>query len=190
VVFGDGPGKHTRRVWPIYSRSSNGILESDFYLWPVYKYNRITSAPLDRERTRILFFLYSNASEKSTETGAARLRRDLWPFFTSRRDFNGDTTFQVLSILEPLLPNNKSIDRNYSPIWALWRTEKTAKTGAHSESFLLNLYRHESSPGHKKLSLLFGLFQYRSSPDERHWRLFYLPAGKAKSAQTRASVAD
>lgn len=189
VVFANGPGKHTRRVWPFYSRSSNGILESDFYLWPVYKYNRVKSDPLDRERTRILFFLYSNTSDKSTETGAARLRQDLWPFYTSHRDFNGDKTFQILSILEPLLPNNKSIDRNYSPIWALWRSEKTAKTGAHSESFLLNLYRHESSPGHNKLSLLFGLFQYQSSPDKRHWRLFYLPIGKAKGAQARPSVA-
>ncbi len=190
VVFANGPGKHTRRVWPIYSRSSNGILESDFYLWPIYKYNRVKADPLDRERTRILFFLYSNTSDKSTETGAARLRQDLWPLFTSHRDFNGDKTFQVLSILEPLLPNNKSIERNYSPVWALWRTEKTARTGAHSESFLLNLYRHESSPGHKKLSLLFGLFQYESSLDEGHWRLFYLPTGKAKAAQTDASVAN
>ena len=190
IVFANGTGKHTRRVWPFFSRSSNGILESDFYAWPIYKYNRIKADPLDRERTRILFFLYSDTSEKNTQTGAARLRKDLWPFFTSHRDFNGDTRFQALSILEPLLPNNKSIERNYSPIYALWTSQKTVKTGAHSESLLLNLYRHESSPTHKKLSLLFGLFQYQSGAEGRRWRLFYIPMGGTKEPRRRATGAQ
>jgi len=102
---------------------------------------------------------------------------------------NGDATFQILTILEPFLPNNKSVDRNYSPVWALWRTEKTAKTGAHSESLLLNLYHHETSPEHKKLSLLFGLVQYHSSPNGHGWRFFFLPAGKPKSAQAEPGAA-
>lgn len=181
IVFTHGVGKTTRRVWPFYSKSSNGILESDFYLWPIYKYNRVKADPLDRERTRILFFLYSDTSEKNTETGRARTRKDLWPFFNSYRDFNGDSHFQILSILEPLVPNNKSIERNYSPVWALWRTENVVRTKAHSESLLWNLYRRETSPERKKISLLFGMFQYQSGPDGRRMRLFYIPLGKGKA---------
>ena len=149
-------------------------------MWPVYKYNRAHADPLDRERTRILFFLYSHTSEKNTETGFARVRDDFWPLYTKHHDFNGDERFQILSILEPLLPNNKSIERNYSPVWALWRSEKKPKTGAHSEALLWNLYRRETSPEQKKLSLLFGLLRYQSGADGRRWSLFYVPVGKAK----------
>ena len=135
---------------------------------------------MDRERTRILFFPYSDTSEKNTETGKARTRKDLWPFFNSYHDFNGDSHFQILAILEPFLPNNKSVERDYSPAWALWRTERQVNAKAHSESLLWNLYRSETSPERKKLSLLFGLFQYQSGPDGRRIRLFYIPVGRGK----------
>jgi len=38
--------------------------ESDFYLWPLYTYKRFHSAPADRSRKRILFFLYSDTIQK------------------------------------------------------------------------------------------------------------------------------
>jgi hypothetical protein len=183
IVFAHGPGKTTRRVFPFFSESSNATLESDWYLWPIYKHTHLKADPLDRERTRILFFLYSDTSEKNTETGKARTRKDFWPLYNAYHDFNGDSHFQILAILEPFLPNNKSIERNYSPAWALWRTDRTGKTGAHSESLLWNLYRHESAPGQKKLSLLFGMFQYQSGSDGRRMRLFYIPFGKTTGSR-------
>jgi hypothetical protein len=163
VVIARGPGKTTTRFFPLFSQSHSAILESDFYLWPVYKYNRIHSDPLDRQRTRILFFLYSDTIEKNTETGAAKRRVDLWPFFTHSRDFNGNTRLQVLAILEPFLPNNKSIQRDYSPIYSFWRSEKNPKTGATSQSLLWNLYRHETRDGLKRTSWLFGLLHHESN---------------------------
>lgn len=178
VVFAHGEGKTTKRVWPFFSQASTPVLESDFYLWPIYKYNRAHADPLDRERTRILLFLYSDMTERNTETGGSLHRVDCWPLFTSRRDFEGNRRLQVLALLEPLIPNNKSIERNYSPVYALWRSERNAKTGAASQSLLWNFYRHESTPQSKKISLLFGLFQYQSTANGRHWRLFYIPMGK------------
>src|SRR5207302_900966 len=71
VVFTHGEGKTTRRIWPFFSESKNQTLESDFYMWPLYKYNRAHSEPLDRERTRILFFLYSDLIERNTTAGTA-----------------------------------------------------------------------------------------------------------------------
>ena len=52
VVFRRGETANTSRVWPFYSRATNEFLESRFYLWPVYKYNRVHSDPLDRDRTQ------------------------------------------------------------------------------------------------------------------------------------------
>lgn len=178
VVFAHGEGKTAHRVWPFFSQVHSPTKESDFYLWPVYKYNRLTFAPLDRERTRILFFLYSDITERNTESGTRKQRVDFWPFYTFRRDYDGNQRLQVLSLLEPFLPASKSIERDYSPLWALWRSEKNGRTGAASQSLLWNLYRRERAPDTKKISLLFGLFQYHSAPDGKRWRLFYIPIGK------------
>lgn len=179
VSFARGEGKTISRVWPFFSEAHTETLESDFYLWPVYKFNRVTSAPLDRQRTRILFFLYSDLTEKNTETGAAFHRRDLWPLFTERHDFDGNSRLQILAPLEPLVPNNKSIERDYSPLWSLWRSEQNARTDSSSQSLFWNLYRRESTPESRKCSLLFGLFQYESIAQRQRWRLLYLPIGQA-----------
>ena len=180
IEFARGEGKHTSRVWPFISQSHNQFLRDDWYAWPIYKYNRVTSSPLDRSRMRILFFLYSDVKERNTEAHTVRHRIDFLPFFTSRKDFDGSWRLQIVSILEPIFPTSKSIERDYSPIWSFWRAERNPKTGANSQSLLWNLYRRDKTPESKKISLLFGLFQYESQPDGRRWRVCYVPLGKAK----------
>ena len=140
--------------------------------------------PLDRRRTRILFFLYSDLVEKNEATGTALQRTDLWPLFTAKRDHNGNERLQLIAPLEPLLPNNKSIERNYSPIWSVWRSEKNAKTGSSSQSFLWNLYRRDTTPETRKCSLLFGIFQYQSGSEGRRLRVFYMPVLKNRKPST------
>jgi hypothetical protein len=181
IVFARGEGKTTTRVWPFFSQAHSEKLESDFYLWPVYKFNRTYSPPLDGQRTRICFFLYSDKKEKNTETKASRRRIDFWPFYTWRHEFNGNQRLQVLAPLEPFLPASKSIERDYSPLWSLWRAEENPKTGATSQSLLWNLYRGDATPTTKKCSLLFGLFQYQSSTEGKRMRLFYIPLGRTKA---------
>jgi hypothetical protein len=181
IEFARGEGKTTSRVWPVFSRAHNQYLEDDWYLWPVYKYNRVNAPPLDRKRTRILFFLYSDTEEKNTETGMAKRRRDFMPLFTHRRDFNGNEHLQVLSILEPIFPTNKSIERDYSPLYALWRADRNPRAGTSSQSLLWNLYRRDVTPKTKKISLLLGLFQYQSGPEGSRYRLCYIPLGKTKN---------
>lgn len=180
IEFARGEGKHVSRVWPVFSRGHNQFLEDDWYAWPIYKYNRVTSSPLDRSRMRILFFLYSDVKERNTEAHTMRHRIDFLPFFTSRKDFDGTWRLQVLSILEPFFPTSKSIERDYSPLWSLWRAERNPKTGANSQSLLWNFYRRDKTPESKKISLFFGLFQYESHADNRRWRVCYIPLGKTK----------
>jgi hypothetical protein len=180
VEFTRGEGKTTSRIWPLFSQSHNANLESDFYLWPVYKYNRFHDTAVDRARTRILFFLYSDTIQKNIETGAAQRRIDFWPLFTHRSDYDGSSRLQIFSILEPLLPGNRSVERDYSPIWSIWRAEKNPRTGAASQSFLWNLYRREVTPAARKCSLLFGLFQYQSGSEGKRLRLLYVPVVKTK----------
>ena len=121
-------------------------MESDSYLWPLYQFHRTHSDPLDQQRTRVLFYLYENTVEKNTETGAEKRRVDMWPFFTYHRDFNGNNRLQILAPIEPALPDNRGIERNWSPLWSFWVSENNPKTGASSQSFFWNLYRHETTP--------------------------------------------
>jgi hypothetical protein len=178
VIFTRGEGKTTSRVWPLFSQSHNNEMESDSYLWPLYQFHRLHSDPLDRENTHVLFYIYGNVKEKNTDTGAEKQRVAMWPFFTWQRDFNGNSRLQILALLEPVLPNNRGIERNWSPLWSLWRAENNPTTGASSRSLLWNLYRNDKTPDSKKISLLFGLFQYQSAGETNKLRLFYIPVLK------------
>jgi hypothetical protein len=176
VVVARGEGKTTTRVWPLFGQSHNDSLEKDFYLWPFYRYKRLHTAALDERRTRVLFYLFENVTEKNIATGSEKRRVEAWPFFTYHRDFNGNNRLQILALLEPVLPNNRGVERNWSPLWSVWRSENNLQTGASSRSLLWNLYRRDTGPAARKCSLLFGLFQYQSDSDARRLRLFYIQA--------------
>ena len=100
------------------------------------------------------------------------------PLFTWHRDFNGNRRLQILAPIEPVLPGSSGVERNWSPLWSLWRAEDNPGTGAASRSLLWNLYRYDTKPGAKKCSLLFGLFQYQSNAESKKLRLLYIPLVK------------
>ncbi len=153
-VFAHGT-KQEKRVFPFFSQAKNSVLESDYYMWPVYKFNRLQTESLERRRTRVLYFLYSNTTETNKSSAQKSHRVDFWPFYSYHRDVNGDKRWQALAVLEPFFPNNRTIPREYAQIWSLWRAEKNHKTGVASQSLLWNLYRHEEGPeGEKTLALV------------------------------------
>jgi hypothetical protein len=181
VDIARGKGKTLTRVWPFFSQGHNDTLESDYYLWPVYRYDWLHSGALDYRRTHVLLYLFSNVTEKNVDTGARRHRMDLWPLFDYHRDFTGNHRLQILALLEPILPNNRGVERNWSPLWSVWVSERNPKSGAASQSLLWNFYRRDTTPASKQISFIFGLFQYQSNREGKNVRLFYLPVVKTKS---------
>ena len=175
IIFARGEGKTTSRVWPLFGRAQTKYLESEFCLWPIYGYTRAHADAFDRERTRILFFLYSDTVQKNVETGEAQRRIDLWPLFTHTRDYNGNSRLQILAPLEPFLPFSPAIERNYSPVWSIWRAEKNPRTGAAHQSLLWNLYRFDTTSQSTKCSILLGLVQYQSGSQGKRLRLLSVP---------------
>lgn len=186
VAFARGEGKHMNRVWPFYSHATNAILTSDFVLWPLYKYNRAQAAPLDRERTRWLIFLYSQTIERNTATGQAKSRTDLWPLFSRQQELDGRERLQVLALLEPLVPGNKSIERNWSPVWSLYRHERNPRTGAESRSLLWNLWREDASPTNSHASFFFGIARRDRDEAGVKWRWF--DWGKPVTGETKPAA--
>jgi hypothetical protein len=178
-AYARGEGKTTTRFWPLFGFSHNSFMERNFCAWPVYRYSRIHSDPLDRRRTQILFFLYSDKKELNTTTGNQSHRVDCWPLFTSKHDGRGNSSLQFLSLLEPVLAGSKSIERNYSHVWSIWRSEKSTSRGTSSKSLLWNLYSSRvTENGVHKTSFLFGLFQRKSSPNGSGLRLLYVPLSR------------
>ncbi|HEY4417277.1 MAG TPA: hypothetical protein VGO57_16420 [Verrucomicrobiae bacterium] len=190
VIFARGEGKHTSRVWPIFSESRKNEQkdgqpvwqESDSYAWPLYRYKHYHLPPFDQERTSVVFYLFVNVAEKNTDTGEHKGWNELWPLYHWRRDFNGNERLQILAPLEVVLPTNRGILRNWTPLWSLWVSEKNPTTGADSQSLLWNLYHREAAPAHKKISLLFGLFQYQRDGENHRTRLFYLTISRTQPA--------
>jgi hypothetical protein len=178
VVLAHGPGKETTRFWPVFSQSHNATKEIDSYAWPLYVHTRTHSDPLDERRDRVLFYLYDRFAEKNTETGKEKVRLDMWPFFEWHHDFNGDERLQVLALLEPAVPDNRGIERNWSPLWSLWRSEHNAANSASSQSLLWNLYRHQTAPAYRQTSVFFGLYQSSLQDGHRTTRLFFIPLGR------------
>lgn len=181
-----GPGKQALRLWPVYGDTRYRESRSVFAAWPLYYHKEVFRDPLERRTTRIAFFVYTDIETHNRQTSQTSRRSDLWPLFIARREADGNERFQVFALLEPIIPVNESIQRLYSPLGALWRSESNPNTGAKSQSLLWNLYRHESRPGSKKCSLLFGLVQYHSTPDGGRWRFLYL-IGKKDGPKPSAS---
>lgn len=185
VAFARGEGKQLNRVLPFYSHGKTATHENRSYGWVLWRENILRLPSVERRRERVLFFLYSNIAEKNKETGATRKRMDLWPLFTTRQDFNGNRRLQVFAPLEPLLANNKSIERNYSPLWSAWRSEHNPQTGASSQSLLWNLYRRDVTPDSRKTSLLFGLYRYVKDAGGKQVRLFHIPLSGARGGKAQ-----
>ena len=177
VVWGKGEGKTTRRVWPFYGRTVTPTRKKESFGWPLYTDDLGTGESLDRRKIRVAFLLYSDLCMTNKETGATSRKTHFWPLFMHRREFDGRTRLQVLSVLEPLTQGSHKVDREFSPLWALWRAENNPRTGNSSQSLLWNLYRRDQFNAGKKTSLLFGLFQYESTADEKRMRVFYVPVG-------------
>ena len=175
IVVAKGEGKTALRIFPFYQRAYNDTFQDNFYLWPVYKFNAIHAPPLDRRRTRVLLFLFQDTIDKNTETEKYKKRVDLWPLFVYNRDFDGSTRLQILALMESILPASPGIERNWSPLWSVWRQENNPVTGANSQSFLWNFYRRDAAPDTKTISVCFGLYQSRTTRDTEKVRVFYIP---------------
>ncbi|HOX01776.1 MAG TPA: hypothetical protein P5555_05220 [Candidatus Paceibacterota bacterium] len=177
-----GEGKHGVRLWPLFQHFERTNRHSDFLLWPLYHHQRQTAETLDRQRTRILFYLYSDLTETDTRTQTSRQRTDLWPLFTARRDREGRQRFQLFAPLEPIFPQTPGIERNYSPLWSVWRSESNPLTGQSRRSLLWNLYRQSDSPACRQWSFLFGAFQFERDEAGRRGRILFIPVGARPAA--------
>jgi len=180
------------RYLPFYSvdRRKNSLKR--WYLWPLFSHQELNSDSYLLERNRVLFFLYSDATETWTIDGKSRSKVSCWPLFTYRSDERGVKTVSFPAPVEPIL-NKEGIENSWAPLWRLY-IQKWNDAGDSAVSFLWNLYWHESRSddlayelfpfisyrSEKKgtdLALLKGLIRYRKQNDTNELRFLWLPFG-------------
>ncbi|MCX8109042.1 MAG: hypothetical protein N3G20_09585 [Verrucomicrobiae bacterium] len=190
ISFGRGPSRKLDRLFPVVSRDHKENSESLLLLWPLYRQRTTVSEAVRQTKVQILLGVYTDETLKDEQTGKSTSRTDLWPLFVTRRDFDGRERFQMLAFLEPFLPRNDGVVRNYSPIWSIWRSETDKRAGKQSQSFLWNLYRCDRTPTARKFSLMFGLVQHYSGPDGSGWRWFHLFGRRPSPGSPSQSVRE
>lgn len=172
IGWANGEGKHSRRFWPVYGKATNSELQSDFLLWPLYTHKVLRTQNLEREQTRSLFYVWIDVAERNRQTGAEYRRRSFWPLWYHWHDRDGRARLQILAPAEGAFPHNEGIQRGWSPIWSLYRSEKNPKAGAASQSLLWNLWRRDVKPEVTKTSFLFGIVKTEKTKEGRKWRWF------------------
>jgi hypothetical protein len=202
-VQGRGSQRYLNQVAPFYSISHRNEKSSYWVLWPLFNLKKQEENGWEIRKFRMVYFLYQNttfrrapAPSATQESPVVSTRRHLWPLFSYVEQPESGVQLQILSPLEPLLPRNATIRRQYSPLFALYRySERSAQD--KDMNMLFSLIRFQRRPEHERLELgpllgceygasrkrfdlLKGFLGYESDANRKHLRLLWLriPIGK------------
>ncbi len=143
----------TNRVFPLFSIKREQDYEAGFALWPLYRWSTLTLEDYVRTRKTFAFFLYKDVKDVPRVEGGRESRAiNLWPLFTYRRTPEGKAYFNFISPLETFLQDNHPRERNWVPLWTIFRWDKDEQ-GNHVSSFLWNTFRTESTKKGVKVEL-------------------------------------
>jgi hypothetical protein len=172
-------------IWPIFGFKERAGYRRYFALWPIYRYE-YRNDEVWAEDTKLYFvpfFQYHHHIEIETKDDYQRTR--VWPFVHYRRGVKGDIELHVLAPI--LWDDPNGFERIIYPFLRLYEY-KRASWGGTQQRFLMGLasWRHEPpvsgvTDGYSRLSLLFGLLQFRSGgtnheeSDRAGVRFLYLP---------------
>jgi hypothetical protein len=186
-----GEKRNANTFLPLYARDTFEDGERDWYLWPLYRHEKIRSKHFDRESDRVLFFLFRRSHESWPLEGTDRTRTAAWPLFLYQKDPAGVSSFSFPAPVESVL-DKEGIEENWAPLWRIYQ-RRWDEDGNSASSLLWNLFWHErrgedlayeffpliSYRGVKKeteLKFLKGLISLKSG-DENELSLFWLPFG-------------
>ncbi|MCM2357422.1 MAG: hypothetical protein NDI77_04685 [Geobacteraceae bacterium] len=187
-----GENRNVTSILPLYFSEETRETRKRWLLWPLYREEAIDSDVFRQERSRVLYFLYSDNRESWPKDGAERRRTAFWPLFVYSRDTRGIKSLSIPAPVEPVL-DREGIERNWAPFWRLYQ-QKWSDSGDSAASLLWNLYWHErrgddlayelfpliSYRSEKKATdvrLLKGLVHYRNETGGKSLGFFWLPFG-------------
>jgi hypothetical protein len=176
------------RIFPFYGyKEIEGVRKKLFVLYPLYQSEEDRRGDLQEKSTRILLLSQIRSGGNKEETERTRSLR-VWPFFDYEKEETGHRTLSIFYLI-PF--NDEGFERNLSPIFRIFRWEKDPQKGISTNLFwgfykrekreerdsweIAHLVGMRKEKGAKTLSLLKGLFRYRSDGRSADLRLLFLP---------------
>ncbi|MBU1693030.1 MAG: hypothetical protein KKC51_03605 [Verrucomicrobia bacterium] len=146
--------------WPIWGRRTMAGLRSTFFLWPIFRSERVDRGATVRRSFWALPVVYSQVDIRRAVGGAparavARHHR-VWPLVSYRQE--GEARRLRLLDLWPLW-NNSPVERNWAPFWTLFTW---TKVGQNDDAELLwGLYRDRRRGAERRTVSLFPAGEWR-----------------------------
>ena len=202
-VQGRGDDRRINRWAPFYTHSNIKGDDKEWVLWPLVRCERWTDAGIAQNKTQFLYFLYWSLRERSAANPAlpAAEKKHLWPFFSYWDDGARRRQFQLLSPLEVFFQHNEPVRRAYSPLFAVYRYERSApddtrasllwnavswrRSPLRREFHLGPLFSTDTGAGSGRIALVNGLVGIRRDAAKGRWRLFlfdFFPKPDKKAA--------
>jgi hypothetical protein len=178
IQIARGEERTVNRFLPLFSVEHRVVREQLFLremqrdtylvLFPLYIRTEDTFIGSLKVRDRILWWLYSDQRETGKDGSTRRV--DAWPFFRYTRDREGAIQFQTLALLEAFMPGDEKIERNYSPLWALY-TYRQNPEGDSVWAFLWDLLRHEETSTGRSIEVLGPVLAYQERGEDARFSL-------------------
>jgi hypothetical protein len=202
-IQGRGDDRYLNQLAPLYSISKRNGKRSNWYLWPLLNNKRYQLDGIDVSKWRFFYFLYQDITQTvGPEESFVATKKHLWPLYSYWKRNDGVRQLQILSLLEPLFPNNETIRKLYSPLFSVYRYQELNPDHKDVE-ILFSLIHFERRPEHERLDigpifnyfesesftkyeLLKGLLGYERVDGRKYLRLlwFRIHIGNAETNQT------
>ena len=200
LVQGRGDGRRINRWAPFYSHSMSKGVDKTWVLWPAYRRANWSGEGVAQEKTQFLYFVYWSQRQTSLAhpSAPAAERTHLWPLVSAWDNGAGRMQLQMPSPLEVFFPQNESVRRLYTPLFAVFRYDRRgpgevrcsllwdAVTWRRSEGgrefHAGPFFGYSAGPAHGRVSFGAGLFGWRRAEDGWHAFVFDFRGRKSQNA--------
>ncbi len=171
-----GPGRFKFDMWPFFGYKERPGFTRHFVLWPIWRYEHMSTPEREFVGTWLIP-LYWRTRWVDVERGTAETKARLYPLLHWRSDDDGGRDFRLLS---PFWFDDEGFERTLGHFFNLYRYRRDRAGGVEHQA-LLGLFSYRDLPAvpgrpeYTRLSLLFGMFQYRNLGGEKALRFLWLP---------------
>ena len=180
----------TNRIFPLFSVKKEDDFESGYAIWPLYSWRTHELEDYTIKRRAIAFFVYKDVQNiPTTERGRDSRAINFWPLFTYRRTPDGRAYFNFISPLETFLQDNAPRERNWRPLWTIFRWDRDEE-GNHVSSFLWNTFRTESTKKGVKVDLrpIIPVITYENTDERDKFHILGGLFGYSKDKESNKKV--
>jgi len=189
-IFQSSKGENLRgmRIFPFYGyKVREAEMRRVFVLYPLYQFEQDRIGDVQEMTTRILLLSRIRTGEDNKGVRREHSLR-IWPFLDYEKDEVGH---ERLSFFYLLPFKEEGLERNLFPLFRIFRWEKDPKSGTSTNLLwgfykrvkkeemdsweIAHLIRMKREKEQKTVSLLKGLFLYKSDGKRADLRFLYLP---------------